>query len=68
MEEETTAQLIKVQETMQSALQEKEVDEAALASKTNELTLISVHETLEGILKDIFNIEDGARLSSLQSY
>lgn len=53
---------------MQSALQEREVDETALISKNNENTMINVHDTLEGILRDIFKIEDGARLGSLQSY
>ena len=27
-----------------------------------------MHDTLEGLLRDTFKIEDGARLSSLQSY
>ena len=31
-------------------------------------TLEMVHETLEGLLRDTYGIEDGARLSSLQSY
>ena len=53
---------------MSAALQEKEEDEANTQAKSNHLTLVSVHETLEGILRDTFKVEDGARLSSLQSY
>ena len=44
------------------------MDEAALTTKNNEATLVSVHDTLESVLRDTFKIEDGARLSSLQSY
>lgn len=68
MEEETTTQVIKAQQTMRAALQEKEDDEANIQAKNSQITLVTVHETLEGILRDTFKIEDGARLSSLQSY
>ena len=53
---------------MQAALQEKEVDETQQAMRASEETLLAVHATLEGILKDTFKVEDGSRLSSLQSY
>ena len=38
------------------------------AARVSNEHLLSVHETLEGLLRDTFNVEDGARLSSLQSY
>ena len=37
-------------------------------AKANEESLEAVHYTLESVLRDTFKIEDGARLSSLQSY
>ena len=53
---------------MQMALAAVTKDKDWLVIKANEETLKTVHETLEGLLKDTFKIEDGARLSSLQSY
>ena len=63
-----TEQVIKAQQTMQAALQEQENVGDQHAAKVSGQYLLSVHETLEGVLRDTFNVEDGARLSSLQSY
>ena len=50
---------------MQAALEESSIDGDQLLNRVNEQALISVHETLEGLLRDKFKVEDGARLSSL---
>ena len=68
IKEEMTEQVIKAQQTMQAALQEQENVGDQHAAKVSGEYLLSVHETLEGVLRDTFNVEDGARLSSLQSY
>ena len=68
LREEMTAQALKASKTMQTALSAITLDKDQLVIKANESTLTSVHATLEGLLRDTFNIEDGARLSSLQSY
>ena len=53
---------------MKTALAALTSDKDQLVTKTKEEALQSVHGTLEGLLRDTFKIEDGARLSSLQSY
>ena len=53
---------------MQTALSVITKDKDELVVQTNESNLTAVHTTLEGLLRDTFKIEDGARLSSLQSY
>ena len=68
IKEDMTEQVIKAQQTMQAALQEQENVGDQHAAKVSGQYLLSVHETLEGVLRDTFNVEDGARLSSLQSY
>ena len=62
------SQVMRTQKTMQAALEESSIDGDQLLNRVNEQALISVHETLEGLLRDKFKVEDGARLSSLQSY
>ena len=66
--EEMSAQALKASQTMQTALQTLTKDKDWLITKAKEEALKSVHDTLEGLLRDTFKIEDGARLSSLQSY
>lgn len=63
-----TEQAKKVAKQMETALSVVTKDKETLLSQVKEESLRNVHETLEGLLRDTFKIEDGARLSSLQSY
>ena len=50
---------------MQDALNEQKNSSEEQVSSSKEKSLSLVHATLEGLLKNTFKIEDGARLSSL---
>ena len=63
-----TDQIIKAQETMSAALQEQTGQEELYKRRISDETLEMVHNTLDSMLRDKFGLEDGSRLSSLQSY
>ena len=66
--DQMTDQIIKSQETMSAALQEQSGAEELYKQRISAETLEMVHNTLESLLSDKFGLEDGAGLSSLQSY
>lgn len=65
--EEMTEQVIKSQQAMQNALQDQSADLEKSLGKQQESALRQVHESLDAILRDLFSIEDGQRLSSVES-
>lgn len=68
VKEQMTEQVIKAQETMSAALQEQTGQEEVFKKRVSSETLALVHDSLEGLLKNTFLLEDGSRLSSLESY